>query len=50
MKILIIGMIDSVHTARWISPIAGQGWNIHLNFIKLFITLRQNTLWSLSQG
>ena len=30
MKILIVAMSDSIHTARWISQIADQGWDIHL--------------------
>lgn len=30
MKILIIGMPDSVHTARWISQLSDTGWEIHL--------------------
>lgn len=30
MRILIIAMPRSIHTARWISQIADQGWDIHL--------------------
>lgn len=30
MRILLIAMSDSIHTARWISQIADQGWDIHL--------------------
>jgi glycosyltransferase involved in cell wall biosynthesis len=30
LKILFVAMTDSIHTARWINQIAGQGWNIHL--------------------
>lgn len=30
MRILIVAMSNSVHTARWISQIADQGWDIHL--------------------
>jgi glycosyltransferase involved in cell wall biosynthesis len=28
MRILIVGMIDSVHVARWVSQISGQGWEL----------------------
>ena len=30
MRILFVGMSDSVHTARWINQLKGQGWGIHL--------------------
>ena len=30
MRILFIAMADSIHTARWISQITGQGWDIRL--------------------
>jgi glycosyltransferase involved in cell wall biosynthesis len=30
MRILFVGMSDSVHLARWISQLAGTGWDIHL--------------------
>jgi hypothetical protein len=30
MKILIIAMSDSIHTARWLSQISNRGWDIHL--------------------
>jgi glycosyltransferase involved in cell wall biosynthesis len=30
MKILFVAMAESVHTARWISMIADQGWDLHL--------------------
>ncbi len=30
MKILFVAMTDSIHTARWISQIADQGWDLHL--------------------
>lgn len=29
-KILFVAMSDSIHTARWISQITDQGWDIHL--------------------
>jgi hypothetical protein len=30
MRILLVAMSESIHTARWISQITGQGWDIHL--------------------
>src|SRR4030066_1148034 len=30
MKLLIVAMANSVHTARWISLVSGQGWDIYL--------------------
>ncbi|MGB8510011.1 MAG: glycosyltransferase family 4 protein [Pyrinomonadaceae bacterium] len=30
MRILFVAMPDSVHTARWIRQLAGQGWDVHL--------------------
>lgn len=30
MKILFVGMVDSVHVARWISQIVDQGWEVYL--------------------
>lgn len=30
MKILFVAMAESVHTARWISQLHDQGWDIHL--------------------
>lgn len=30
MRILIVAMSDSVHAARWVSLMSGQGWDIHL--------------------
>jgi glycosyltransferase involved in cell wall biosynthesis len=30
MRILFVAMAESVHTARWISQLDGQGWDIHL--------------------
>jgi glycosyltransferase involved in cell wall biosynthesis len=30
MRILFVAMIDSVHTARWITQLTDQGWDIHL--------------------
>ena len=30
LKLLIVAMAESVHTARWISQIADEGWDIHL--------------------
>ncbi len=30
MRVLIVAMADSVHTARWISQISDQSWDLHL--------------------
>jgi glycosyltransferase involved in cell wall biosynthesis len=30
MRILLVAMADSIHTARWVSQIADQEWDIHL--------------------
>jgi glycosyltransferase involved in cell wall biosynthesis len=30
MKILFVAMSHSIHTARWINQLRGQGWEIHL--------------------
>jgi len=30
MKLLIVAMANSVHTAKWISLVSGQGWDIYL--------------------
>lgn len=30
MKILIVAMTDSIHTARWVSQLSGLGWEIHI--------------------
>jgi glycosyltransferase involved in cell wall biosynthesis len=30
MRILFVGMENSIHTARWINQISDQGWDIHL--------------------
>jgi glycosyltransferase involved in cell wall biosynthesis len=30
VKILLVAMVDSIHTARWIEQIADQGWDIHI--------------------
>lgn len=30
MRILLVAMADSVHTARWMSQICDQGWDVHL--------------------
>jgi glycosyltransferase involved in cell wall biosynthesis len=29
-RILFVAMAESVHTARWISQLEGQGWDVHL--------------------
>jgi hypothetical protein len=30
MRILLVAMSNSIHTARWISQISDQGWDVHL--------------------
>jgi glycosyltransferase involved in cell wall biosynthesis len=30
LRILIVGMAESVHVARWLNQISGQGWDVHL--------------------
>jgi glycosyltransferase involved in cell wall biosynthesis len=30
MRILFVAMANSIHTARWLSQLNGQGWDIHL--------------------
>lgn len=30
MKILIVAMLNSIHTVRWVNQLNGQGWDIHL--------------------
>ena len=30
MRILFVARQDSIHTARWISQVAGRGWDLHL--------------------
>jgi hypothetical protein len=30
MRLLFVGMADSVHTARWINQVTDQGWDVHL--------------------
>jgi len=30
MRILIVAMANSIHTARWVDQLADQGWDIHL--------------------
>jgi len=30
MRLLVVAMSNSVHTARWLSQVADQGWDIHL--------------------
>ena len=30
MKILFVAMAESIHTARWINQITGQGWDVSL--------------------
>jgi hypothetical protein len=28
--ILLVAMLDSIHTARWVAQLDGQGWDVHL--------------------
>jgi glycosyltransferase involved in cell wall biosynthesis len=37
MKLLIIAMANSIHTARWISQISDQGWDLHLFPTDVFV-------------
>ncbi|HEV2707700.1 MAG TPA: glycosyltransferase [Pyrinomonadaceae bacterium] len=30
MRILFVAMANSIHTARWIGQLSGQGWDVHL--------------------
>ncbi len=30
MKLLIVAMSNSIHVARWVSALEGQGWEVHL--------------------
>jgi len=30
MRILFVAMSNSIHTARWINQLGGQGWDVHL--------------------
>jgi len=30
LRILFVAMANSIHTARWVSQLNGQGWDIHL--------------------
>ena len=30
MRLLLVAMSESIHTARWIAQIADQGWDVHL--------------------
>ncbi|MGB7539001.1 MAG: glycosyltransferase [Anaerolineales bacterium] len=34
MRILFIGMVDSIHTARWINQTADRGWGVYLFPVK----------------
>lgn len=30
MRVLFVAMANSIHTARWVGQLAGQGWDLHL--------------------
>jgi hypothetical protein len=53
MRILIVAMPGSLHTARWIERIAGEGWDLHL-FPSLWQaphpTLRETTVHTVIVG
>ena len=38
MRILVVGMSNSIHTARWLAQLEGTGWEVHL-FPSLEISL-----------
>lgn len=49
MRILVVAMSNSIHTARWLSQIEDQGWDIHLypsidNWIDVHPEIRNLTL------
>ncbi len=49
MRILLVAMANSVHTARWVDQIADQGWDLHLcpsteSWVEVHQDLRNVTL------
>ncbi len=49
MRILVVAMSNSIHTARWLAQIADQGWDIHLypsidNWVDVHPDVRNLTL------
>jgi glycosyltransferase involved in cell wall biosynthesis len=49
MRILLVAMANSIHTARWVDQIAGQGWDLHLfpstdSWVDVHPDLREVTL------
>ncbi|MBE0604232.1 MAG: glycosyltransferase [Deltaproteobacteria bacterium] len=49
MRILLVAMANSIHTARWIDQIADQGWDLHLfpstdSWMEIHADLRNVTL------
>jgi len=41
LKILIVAMSNSIHTARWISQISDQGWDIYLFPTDIFVGIHE---------
>ncbi len=53
MKIFVVAMTDSIHTARWINQVTDQGWEIHLFPVYSVVPsseLRQITVYGLALG
>src|SRR5262245_11984471 len=53
MRILIVTMADSIHMARWINQLSGQGWDVHLFGVsdaRPHPDLRNVTVHSFSSG
>ncbi len=48
MRVLIVSMVDSIHTARWVEQISEQGWDIHLfpceNYVEAHPLLKNVTV------
>jgi hypothetical protein len=49
MRVLFVAMANSIHTARWVDQLAGQGWDLHLfpstdSWVEVHPELRNVTL------